>query len=133
MATQSSLSTFKTDADLIACGIDAELIERFAEWGVDAASPSPLIYSRREIEHSFTLTSPLTALCASFCCKEAVFKAIQHPYDFCQCELLWHPNQEQFDITLADTLLKQFKITQAIASVTISPVRECVVIVYLLQ
>jgi len=47
----------------------------------------PLVFTRAEVDHARTLPFPARALCACFCAKEAVFKAIAGPYNFTDCEL----------------------------------------------
>jgi len=48
----------------------------------------PLAFTRAEVDHARTQPSPARALCASFCAKEALFKALRAPYNFTDCELL---------------------------------------------
>lgn len=124
---------FNTDKKIIACGIDSEHIERFTKLGTGEERPSPLIFSPREIEHYLALDDPAVGFCASFCCKEAFYKALNQPCNFNTCELFWEPPQKHFTITLPDNCLREYKIIEAPVRVELSPERECIVTVFLLQ
>lgn len=124
--------SFKTSASMLGCGIDSEHVERFARLELEGNEPPPLVYSQNEINHCFTLKDSFIGFCVAFCCKEAIFKALQEPYDFTCCELLWTPSQEQFQCDLAEELCKQYKIKENRAYVEITSDGECIVTAYLL-
>lgn len=96
---------------LLGCGIDAEDSRRFTKL-VGENHPWPLVFSRREVDHSRSLPDPAWALCASFCAKEALCKAVQTPFDLALCELLATPGQAAH-LHLAEELRNQFDITSA--------------------
>jgi phosphopantetheinyl transferase (holo-ACP synthase) len=67
--------------------VDCEAVARFAPMLAAEAHPMPLVFTRAEIDRARSLPFPARALCASFCAKEAVFKALCTPYNFTDCEL----------------------------------------------
>lgn len=77
-----STQSFSSDMQLKGCGVDIENIDRFNNW---AEEPPPFIYSPKEIELLPTFTDKLVYLCSVFCIKEALFKALQKPYNFNEC------------------------------------------------
>ena len=124
--------SFKTDTTLLRCGIDSEHIERFSKWDQDGNTPSPLIFSNKEIKHCSSLEKPYIGFCVSFCCKEAVFKALEGPYDFTECELLWIPGHDNFQCNLNDELLNKHQIKNNRICVELTENNESIVTVYLL-
>jgi len=68
--------------------VDCEEIARFAPMLAAEAHPMPLVFTRAEVDRARALPAPARALCACFCAKEAVFKALRTPYNFTDCELL---------------------------------------------
>jgi phosphopantetheine--protein transferase-like protein len=88
----SSTRRCEPSAPLLGCGVDCEEIARFAPMLAAEAHPMPLVFTRAEVDHSRTTPFPARALCASFCAKEAIFKAIGGPYDFTDCELFLSPD-----------------------------------------
>ena len=72
---------------VLGCGVDCEELARFAPMLAAEAHPMPLVFTRAEVDHARSLPSPARALCACFCAKEAVFKALGAPYNFTDCEL----------------------------------------------
>jgi len=76
-----------TGLKLFACGVDAERISRFEKL-VGESRPWPLVFSAREAAHARKTKNPAEALCAAFCCKEALFKALERPFSFPECEVL---------------------------------------------
>lgn len=123
--------TFKSTGRLLGCGIDAESIDRFSRWEHDGIDPSPFIFSPRELEHYSSLADRSTGLCVSFCCKEAVYKALEHPYNFCDCELLWEPTRKKYSITFTDEFLSHHHICDPVAFIDILDSGECIVEVFL--
>ena len=87
--------TFSSESDrtLIGCGVDGETIARFSCY-VDQNDPLPMVFSRKEVEHIRTLPDKALGFCSSFCCKEAVFKALDFPFNFTECELFFVPGQQ---------------------------------------
>jgi phosphopantetheinyl transferase (holo-ACP synthase) len=52
-----------------------------------------MVFSRKEVEYIRTLPDQALGFCSSFCCKEAVFKALGSPFSFTECELFYLPGQ----------------------------------------
>jgi phosphopantetheinyl transferase (holo-ACP synthase) len=61
---------------------------------VDQNDPLPMVFSRKEVVHIRTLPDKALGFCSSFCCKEAVFKALGVPFNFTECELFFIPGQQ---------------------------------------
>ncbi len=132
MVITSSMLSFNTNKKLLACGIDSEHIERFTRLCTGEKALSPLIFSPKEIEHCFSLDNPSIGFCASFCCKEAMYKACKQPINFNTCELFWTPSKEKYHVTLPNDFYLEHKIQEAIAQVETSSAKECIVTVFLL-
>ncbi len=122
----------KSEEELIGCGIDSEHIARFAKWGTDREEASPFVFSEKELDYCFTLDDPAIGLCASFCSKEALFKALEKPYDFTSCELFWHPSLKKHQLILDDELRNRQGISKVKTELKITTSRECIIIVYLI-
>lgn len=76
------------------CGIDAEIIERFAAFSKDDR-PMPLVFTEEETAYARASSTPELMLAVSFCCKEAVFKAVGIPYNYTDCELFFDPRERE--------------------------------------
>ena len=133
MATISLMLIFNTSAGLAGCGIDAENADRFARWKREGREPSPLIFSTREIGHCASLPDEPGGFCASFCCKEAVFKALGQPFNGPECELFWMPDTEQYSIGLSERLRADYRLSGGRAVVEMHPPGEFVVQAYLFR
>jgi phosphopantetheinyl transferase (holo-ACP synthase) len=72
--------------------VDAETIARFSRYA-DQDDPLPMVFSRQEVKHIHTLPDPALGFCSSFSCKEAVFKALDAPFNFTECELFYIPGE----------------------------------------
>lgn len=70
--------------------MDAETIARFSRYA-DQNDPLPMVFSRKEVQHIRNLPDKALGLCSSFCCKEAVYKALGSPFNFTECELFFIP------------------------------------------
>lgn len=114
--------TFSSESDnpLIGCGIDSEKIERFAKY-IEKKNPLPHVFSKREVAHIHTLEDKALGFCASFCCKEAFYKAVDQPFSFPDSEFFYLPNgqpdlrfslPQQFTESLAECRIKLFHHTQ---------------------
>lgn len=55
-----------------------------------------MVFSEKELEHIRTLDDRPLGFCASFCCKEAFFKAVGVPINFTECELFYDPATSVF-------------------------------------
>ena len=133
MAMISSPRSFDPPAPLISCGIDSERIERFVSWIPGTENPLPLVFTDRELAHCRAQRDPARALCASFCCKEAVFKALGEPYNFTDCELLPDLSSDTCPIALDKALCAAAGIDAAGAWIIWNTAagRECAVVAYL--
>lgn len=87
-----------------------------------------MIFTEREIAHCRSLDHPELGLCAAFCCKEAVLKAVGVPIDYRLCELLFRPMSEGQEVTLARSFLDEHDAGGCMARIVLqkNPV-ECVV------
>ena len=131
METTFSTWTCEAPGPLIGCGIDAERISRFLRYTAGEAHPMPFVFSSREIRYSRSSASPQRSLCASFCCKEALFKAIREPYDFPACELFWDGGATG-DVRISRAVRRQYDINEAVARVAeVASDDELVVTVFL--
>jgi phosphopantetheinyl transferase (holo-ACP synthase) len=97
---------------LLACGVDAEQVSRFAKL-VGDPRPWPQIFSAREAAHAAGLGDPAAGLCASFCCKEALVKALESAFPYPECELLYQPGREEQELILSAGIRERHHITQA--------------------
>ena len=86
MATTSSLLTFSAHHPLLGCGVDIEKVSRFNHVCSSDLHPFPFVFSQAEVNHCRTLSNPAFGLCALFCAKEALFKALGSSYNFPECE-----------------------------------------------
>jgi phosphopantetheinyl transferase (holo-ACP synthase) len=115
---------------LIGCGVDAERIERFEKL-VGEDRPWPLVFHAREVERARTLPNPAEGLCAAFCCKEALYKAVAKPVNFNKSAFLFDPAALSVTVDLAREVREAF----GIASVSIRILRpaegELMAVLYL--
>ena len=96
--------------------MDAERVDRFAELAGQMA-PWPLVFSADEAEHHRGLADPAAGLCASFCCKEALLKAVGQPYDLRECELLYDPIALRQSVRVSTELRREFDFDHAWARI----------------
>lgn len=99
--------------------MDAETIARFSRY-TDQNGPLPMVFSRKEVQYIRNLPDKALALCSSFCCKEAVFKALGSPFNFTECELFYIPGlslqrpvlslSQQRDVLITDCTAKFLSI-----------------------
>jgi len=123
----------QTNLRLLGCGIDSEKFARFAGSAFEEPHPMPLVFSRREVAHARTLPDPAMGLCACFCSKEAMFKALGEPYDFTRCELFPDRWGQRAELRLGEELCRQYGIAESSASVRseLEEEGETVVVVYI--
>ena len=94
---------------LLGCGVDAERVARFRKFA-DETCPMPMVFSEAEVAHNRTLANPEVGFCASFCCKEALCKALEHPFNFPECEFLYRDAPAPHGVTLAPALRNELGI-----------------------
>ena len=135
METESLTWSFDERLALLACGIDSERIGRFRAWtsGKDAAPD--WIFSEAERRHFENLDEPARGCCASFCCKEALMKALGEPFDYTACELLYHPGDDVHEIRLDRELVERYGIGKSKAMTLTNALdeEEMILVVYLFQ
>ena len=115
---------------LLACGLDAELIGRFAKLA-GSERPWPQIFSEREAAHAAGLADTPEGLCASFCCKEALLKALEETFPYPECELLYEPGRDVQELLLPAGMIERHRITFARARFLPCPAGELAVAVCL--
>ena len=129
----SSTWSFKSSLNLLACGIDLERIDRFDKWAGGGDNPPDFVFSKKETDYVRTLSDPALGLCACFCCKEAVVKALGEPFSLTRCELLPDFFKETNEIRLSPDLREKYGIGRSEARILRSGLdaRELVVIAYI--
>jgi phosphopantetheinyl transferase (holo-ACP synthase) len=119
---------------LLACGIDSEKISRFSSAASDTGHPFPFVFSSSEISHCRGLDNPSLGLCASFCCKEAVRKALARPYNYPDCEAFFDEHALSIVVRPTEAFLTDFGIDEIRSEVRHNPLDpdEMVVVVSVL-
>jgi phosphopantetheinyl transferase (holo-ACP synthase) len=107
---------------LLGCGIDSEKSSRFLPAAKAGGHPFPFIFSLREIEHARCLGNPAQALCASFCSKEAVRKAIALPYNYPDCEAFFDEHTLSISLRPASSFCAEFGIEEIVPEVRQNPI-----------
>lgn len=121
--------TCEVQGRLLGCGIDAEAVGRFRRDLGGQDDPWEAIFTEREIAHARSLADPAFGLCASFCCKEAVIKALGTSLDYRECELLFSLKGPEQHLELAPALCLEREIRGWSARVEVSGApgqEECV-------
>jgi phosphopantetheinyl transferase (holo-ACP synthase) len=108
-------------AMLLGCGIDSEKICRFETTARESGHPYPFIFSKAELNHSRSTGNPAKALCAAFCCKEALRKAISAPYNFTDCEAFFDEESHSVSLHVAEGLKSEACIGEIRADVEPNP------------
>lgn len=116
MGTASLRLSFDLVGPLLGAGIDAERVERFQ---AVAARPAgwEVAFAPREIEAALRHPEPARALCAAFCCKEALYKCLRQPYNYPDCVLGYQPGQRDYELQLSGRLGEELRAAQAHAAV----------------
>jgi phosphopantetheine--protein transferase-like protein len=117
----SSTSRSDPPAPILGCGVDCEAVARFAPMLAADDHPMPLVFTGAEVDHARRAPCPARALCACFCAKEALFKALGGPYEFTDCELFLRAG-DAAELRLAPALVSEHGI--ASATVEVSDVKE---------
>ncbi len=89
-----------------------------------------MVFSARELEHARSLADPARALCAAFCCKEALFKALDTMFEYPECELLFDPDSERQRLLLDPGLVRDQGIVSSVACIRPWGEAECLGVVY---
>ncbi len=99
--TTSLTWTFSACRNVVSCGIDSEQVARFRKWDNAGTDFLPFVFTKREHAHCRRMQSPARGLCAAFCVKEAMFKALGRPYNFTECEffLAKSPDKSSFVVS----------------------------------
>jgi phosphopantetheinyl transferase (holo-ACP synthase) len=108
--------SFDLAPPLLGAGIDAEQVERFHRV---AATPAgwDVAFAPGEISYALSQPDPARALCASFCCKEALFKCLRQPFNYPDCMLNYDPAQRDYVLGLTGRLGEELRHAQAHAAV----------------
>jgi hypothetical protein len=115
----SSTWSFESSTPPRFCGVDAERVVRFASLDIRRLHPFPFVFSAREVYFHRRARDPSRGLCASFCCKEAVFKALAAPLNFTDCELLYAGEPGPVPIRLARSLCREHGLARGAAMVRV--------------
>lgn len=135
METKSLTWSFEETKRLLACGIDSERIERFRAWASGTDEAPGWIFSEGERKHFAALAEPARGCCASFCCKEALVKALGEPFDYTACELFYNPEERVHEIRLDRELAAKYGVGKSIAVALTSALdeEEMIVVAYLFE
>jgi phosphopantetheine--protein transferase-like protein len=117
MATTSSTFNYKKSGRLIGAGLDIEQIHRFNSPLFSGLHPFPFLFSKKEYQFCDASKSRALVLCAAFCAKEALFKAIGKPYAFSDCQLFWDGKSKDCELQLSKNLKTEFGITEALVQI----------------
>ncbi|MBD3239725.1 MAG: 4'-phosphopantetheinyl transferase superfamily protein [Chitinivibrionales bacterium] len=117
MGTISLQFRFSSPRSPTSCGVDIERTARFDRYSPHDEHHLPFVFSVREMYFYRSLAKPSVGMCASFCCKEAFFKALGEPYHFPECELFYRGTNGTHPVTIAEPLRKAFDIKDAVAAV----------------
>lgn len=90
-----------------------------------------MVFSRDETAYIQALDRPADGFCASFCCKEAVFKALSQPIDYLCCRLFYIPGEELQNPVLTLTDPAYPEIAACSARICFSAADEMIAIVHL--
>ena len=119
MATTSSTWSFDSCTPPRFCGVDAERVARFSTLDIRRTHPFPFVFTAREIYFNRKARNLSLGLCVSFCCKEAVFKALGVPYNFTDCEILYAGEPGLVPIRLARPLCREHGLAGGAAMVRV--------------
>lgn len=134
METISSQWIFSSKRKIFGCGIDSERIDRFADVEKSGEWSFPFVFSRREYTELQLLSNPRAGFCASFCCKEAVHKAVGEYFNYTQCVLRYQPGRRIAPIEFGKEFIEAYTVSHGIAEIMPLPsVGEITVSVVLFQ
>lgn len=131
--TTSLTWTFNSRLSLASCGIDSEHVERFCKWEKAGKNFLPFVYTPKERAHCRGLEDPVAGLCAAFCVKEALFKALGRPYNFTDCEFLYAGTPENSRFELSEKMAPGMRNIQTIVKLLRPFKGQISAIVYLLS
>jgi phosphopantetheine--protein transferase-like protein len=97
---------------LLGCGIDSEKIHRFASAARESGRPFPFVFSKTELDHCRSLKNPAQGLCAAFCCKEALRKAISEPCNYTGFEALFDERTDTISLHMEAGVMKDLGIKE---------------------
>lgn len=132
MATTSLTWTFSSCCRLVSCGIDSERVGRFRRWSKDGSAFLPFVFTKKERSRCRRLSNPAAGLCAAFCVKEALYKALGRPYNFTDCEFLLGRGRASGSLAVSRGLARDLRGTVPVAKI-LRPARgHLTAVVYLL-
>ena len=129
--TTSLTWTFNSRLALVSCGIDSEHVARFYKWEKAGKNILPFVYTPKERTHCRGLADPAKGLCAAFCVKEALCKALERPYDFTDCEFLYAGTLQNSLFALSGKIAPRMRNIQACAKLLMPVKGQVTAIVYL--
>jgi phosphopantetheinyl transferase (holo-ACP synthase) len=117
---------------LVSCGIDSERIGRFERWASSGAGFMPFVFTKKERSRCARLDHPAAGLCAAFCVKEALFKALGRPYNFTDCEFLLGRGKAKSSFSVSRRLAREFRGFLPVAKILRPVSGHITAVVYLL-
>jgi phosphopantetheinyl transferase (holo-ACP synthase) len=122
---------FNSCLPLVSCGIDSEHIPRFRRWARESGHFLPFLFTKNEIVHCRKLKDPAVGLCAAFCVKEALFKALKRPYQVTGCEFFFSTAAGKSRFLFSRNLAKTLAGTLPCVKIVRHFSRQITAIVYL--
>jgi phosphopantetheinyl transferase (holo-ACP synthase) len=98
-------------------GADCESIARFAELLSRETHPLPSAFTVEDVARARSSRDPARSLCAAFCAKEAVAKAVGALYDLTACELLSGGEEGEGELRLRDAFRREHGVAFGRAAV----------------
>lgn len=129
MAMKSSTWKSESASILRGVGVDAERIARFHRQD-PSRNPLPLVFTPLEIRRSAALPDPSAGLCAAFCFKEALFKALGRPIDPLEAQWLTGDRPDEGEARLGPGLVRELAVAGVEVLVLFPLPDECVTIVH---
>jgi phosphopantetheinyl transferase (holo-ACP synthase) len=88
-------------------------MSRFEALLAREAHPIPSVFTAAEVERARASDDPARDLCACFCAKEAVAKAIGSLYDFTACEFQGTAEGSESELSLSDAFRAEHGVGSA--------------------
>lgn len=106
--TTSLTWTCNSCVPCVGCGIDSEHIDRFVQWENSKPDFLPFVFTKSEKSYCKKLSIPAVGLCAAFCTKEALRKALHNPYNFTDCEFFYSDDPKKCRFNISEDLAALF-------------------------
>ena len=108
--------SFDLPRPLLGAGIDVEQVERFQR-AVATPAGWDFAFAPAELAHALSHPEPARALCASFCCKEALFKCLRQSFNYPDCVLSYQNGRRDYELKLTGALGQELGHARAHAAV----------------